>query len=350
MNSVNYWSFNKRYLLFYSYRIIFASILFFKLIPGVQPADALNFNNGIDSSYAAAVGGTSTRIVMFLNVYSNVIFGKYLSFLVTTSITSFVLVKMCEKINFHKRYYLLLIFSLPTFTLFSLGLTKEFFIISFIALFVIDTINRKYQLLFYVLFFLIMFIKPQVGVIVVFYFVFTTLQKLRNGTFDIRLLTVFLSLLIFVLVFFKVSDQLFDALKLLSAHFNDDSSATRGIVFFEDKYSYLTKAFIGFYYLVIGPTLLESINMKQGLIILLENMFIIGLILSNNKKFRNYAINKSRMYVFFSLFFVGFLVIYPSAVHNFVTAIRYRIPILMLLIYYFFYLTKAHGKENFTIY
>ena len=45
MSSRKYWVINKWYLSFYIYRILIASVLFFNLIPGIQPADALNFNS-----------------------------------------------------------------------------------------------------------------------------------------------------------------------------------------------------------------------------------------------------------------------------------------------------------------
>tara|TARA_B110000027_G_scaffold133542_1_gene162338 strand:+ start:1763 stop:2821 length:1059 start_codon:yes stop_codon:yes gene_type:complete len=349
MSSKKYSIRNKWYLLFYLYRIIFASILFFKLIPGLEPADALNFNAGVNSAYTSYSGGISTRIILFLNIWFNVIFGKYISFLVFTSITSYVLVKLCENINYSKRYILLTIFSLPTFTMFSVGLTKEFFIIAFISLFVIYIINKKYKLIFLLLFLLILFVKPQIALIVIFYFIFTSLKKLKNNLLDIRLPVIFLSLIIFFFLVFIFSDQLFIYQKLISSHFSDSSNTTRNIVFFEDKYSYVTKSLEGIYYLVFGPTIFEVINLKQGLVIFLENSYIILLLILKTKRTNYLILSKSKIYIYFSLFFVGFYVLYPAAIYNFVSAIRYRIPILILIIYYFFHLNKTHEKKSPTI-
>jgi hypothetical protein len=148
---------------------------------------------------------------------------------------------------------------------------------------------------------------------------------------------------------FIFSDQLFIFQKLISSHFSDSSNTTRNIVFFEDKYSYVTKSLEGIYYLVFGPTIFEVINLKQGLVIFLENSYIILLLILKTKRTNYLILSKSKIYIYFSLFFVGFFVLYPAAIYNFVSAIRYRIPILILIIYYFFHLNKTHEKKGPTI-
>ena len=351
MSSRKYWVINKWYLSFYIYRILIASVLFFNLIPGIQPADALNFNSGISSSYIDYdISLSSTYIILYLSILSNSIFGQYFSFILYTSIVSYTCIKLSENINFSKRYSLLTIFCLPTFSLFSVGLSKEFFIIIFISSFVIYIITKRNLLLLLFLLLVTIFIKPQVALIVICYFIFDKLKKLKNNLIDIRYLTIFSAFFIFTILFLKFSDELFVYLQIVKSHFSDDGNATRDIIFFENKYSYITSSIKGIYYLLFGPTIYEALNLKQGLLIFIENIYIISFIIYNTKKFDFTIINSSRIYLFFSIFFVSFLVIYPAAIYNFVSAIRYRIPILILLIFYFLYSKNNHEKKSFNIY
>jgi hypothetical protein len=266
-----------------------------------------------------------------------------------------------NKINFSKNQllFVLILLSLPSFSLFSVVAGKEAVGVFFMGItlgYIVDLINKKrFQLYFIeILAIYLMFVfKPQYLIAIgsiIFYILICNYFKLKsNAKLFIFIIYIFCS--IFLLYLF--SDIINELAFSMPIYFSTMAASTRENSIWIDYNDVFLNAPYGMLIGFIGPTLTEALTNPIQFIVFIESLFIISFlvyvilyIISNaivTKKINFFFIALLSMSLFWLLF-----VHYPFGIMNPGSAIRYRENFygFLVIFIYFIYLKYKKSINN----
>lgn len=334
--------------IFIFYRILFSLLLFFQLIPGITPGDSLSYAYGYyddDTRLSLFISPGTTMLITLFQFLRSIVgpIGVYLlgTIISTYCLNKFILYNV-KFLKHHERVLTYLFFSLPIFTVFTVGFTKETFIIIYLFCLYEAFINKKkkFKILSIILTPFMLFVKIIILLVpVVFILTYFIEKKLKNNLFDIKKFAIFIYIPAFILLFFLLKDQINNTVFSIEKHINFSDNTSRNQGFFQEEYDFLKKTIPGLFYVVFGVSFTDFLNYSQAKVILAENLLIITYLILMINPFK-LKVNINSLYKFLFLVVIISIANYPLMVFNVVTAYRYKLFIILVLSYYIFEMKK----------